>query len=182
MAQGHISLSTGVSPPGGAWGGLERSPTSWMAGNAGAGLRQRLAAWAKRERGRSCAKWGEGCARGTGRALWRELGAWAGVVAEKTGDVRECAHAGPWRARRGRNWQGRPTAQRDKKGHAGQWLGDWRSGPATQRERERAKETGVDRSVPLGSERGREGAREAELPLTGGVRLLGDAGARPGWA
>jgi hypothetical protein len=36
--------------------------------------------------------------RGTGGALKRELGAWAGVVAEKPGDVRECARAGTWRA------------------------------------------------------------------------------------
>jgi hypothetical protein len=38
--------------------------------------------------------------------------------------------------------------------------------------------TGTDRSVPLGSEREREGAREGELPPTGGVRLSGGAGAR----
>ena len=52
----------------------------------------------------------------------------------------------------------------------------------TERESERAKETGADRSAPLGSEREREGAHEGELPLTGGVRLSGGAGARPGWA
>ena len=52
----------------------------------------------------------------------------------------------------------------------------------TERESERAKETGADRLAPLGSEREREGAREGELPLTGGVRLSGGAGARPGWA
>jgi hypothetical protein len=50
------------------------------------------------------------------------------------------------------------------------------------------KETGADRSAQLGSERGREGARERELPLTGGVRLSSGAGARarglagPTWA
>jgi hypothetical protein len=33
-----------------------------------------------------------------------------------------------------------------------------------------------------GREREREGAREGNLPLTGGVRLSGGAGARPGWA
>jgi hypothetical protein len=38
-----------------------------------------------------------------GRALRRELGTWAGVVAEKSGDVRECALTGPRRARGGRN-------------------------------------------------------------------------------
>jgi hypothetical protein len=31
------------------------------------------------------------------------------------------------------------------------------------------KNTGADRSAPLGSEREREGAREEELPLTGGA-------------
>jgi hypothetical protein len=50
------------------------------------------------------------------------------------------------------------------------------------------EETGADRLAPLGSEREREGARERELPLTGGVRLSGGAGARarglagPSWA
>jgi hypothetical protein len=36
---------------------------------------------------------------GTSEALRRELGAWAGVVAEKPGVVHECALAGPRRAR-----------------------------------------------------------------------------------
>jgi hypothetical protein len=36
---------------------------------------------------------------GTGGALRRELGAWAGIVAEKSGDMRECALAGPRRGR-----------------------------------------------------------------------------------
>jgi hypothetical protein len=44
------------------------------------------------------------------------------------------------------------------------------------------KRTGADRLVPLDSEREREGVRERGLPLTGGVRLSGGAGARPGWA
>jgi hypothetical protein len=57
----------------------------------------------------------------------------------------------------------------------------------TERERESVgggvgRKTGADRSTPLGSERGREGAREGELPLTSGVRLLDGAGAWPGWA
>jgi hypothetical protein len=70
-----------------------------------------------------------------------------------------------------------------RKGCAGQRPGDWRTGPARQRERERAgKKTGADKLAPLGSERGREGAREGELPLTSGVRLSDGAGARPGWA
>jgi hypothetical protein len=49
---------------------------------------------------------------------------------------------------------------------------------ATEREEKRAgEETSADRSAPLGSEREREGARERELPLIGGVRLSGGAGA-----
>jgi hypothetical protein len=40
------------------------------------------------------------------------------------------------------------------------------------------KKTSADRSAPLGSEREREGTREGELSLTGGVRLSGSAGAR----
>jgi hypothetical protein len=38
-------MGTGVSPRGRTRGGLARSPASWMVGNAGAGLRQLLAAW-----------------------------------------------------------------------------------------------------------------------------------------
>jgi hypothetical protein len=57
------------------------------------------------------------------------------------------------------------------------------SGP---RDRERGgargEENWPDRLAPLGSERGRESAHEGELSLTGGVRLLDGAGARPGWA
>jgi hypothetical protein len=41
--------------------------------------------------------------RGTNRAIRRELGAWAGVMAEKPGDVRECACAGHGDARRGQS-------------------------------------------------------------------------------
>jgi hypothetical protein len=53
---GKLSTGRGVSPRGGARGGLARSPASWMVGNAGAGLQRCLAARAERERGRSCAK------------------------------------------------------------------------------------------------------------------------------
>jgi hypothetical protein len=57
MAQyGKLGTGTSVSPRGGARGGLGRSPVSWMAGNTGAGLRRRLAAWVERERGFSYAK------------------------------------------------------------------------------------------------------------------------------
>jgi hypothetical protein len=65
----------------------------------------------------------------------------------------------------------------------GQRLGTGEPGPQDrERESKRAKETGADRSAPLGSEREREGAHEGELPLTGGVCPSGGAGARPGWA
>jgi hypothetical protein len=37
------------------------------------------------------------------QALRRELGTWAGVVAKKSGNLRECARVGPQQARRGRN-------------------------------------------------------------------------------
>jgi hypothetical protein len=70
-----------------------------------------------------------------------------------------------------------PRRRERRKGCAGQRLGGCRSGPTRQRESARVKETGADKSAPLGSEREREGAREGELPLTGGVRLSGGAGA-----
>jgi hypothetical protein len=74
-------------------------------------------------------------------------------------------------------------AEREKRTHGGQRLNTGEPGPRDrERERERAKETGADRLAPLGSEREREGAQEGELPLTGGVRLSGGAGAWPGWA
>jgi hypothetical protein len=59
----------------------------------------------------------------------------------------------------------------------GQRLGDWRTGPARQRERERAgKKTVADSLAPLGSERDREGARDGDWPLTGGVLVSDGAG------
>jgi hypothetical protein len=72
--------------------------------------------------------------------------------------------------------------QREKRGRA-QRLSAGEPGPRNREsEGERAGEvTGADRLVQLGSERAREGARERELPLTGGVRLSGGTGARPGW-
>jgi hypothetical protein len=51
----------------------------------------------------------------------------------------------------------------------------------TEREMERMGEGNWRQQIgptPLGSEREREGAREGELPLTGGVRPSGGAGAR----
>jgi hypothetical protein len=94
-----------------------------------------------------------GASAGAGEALRRELGTWAGVVAEKSGDVRECARAGPRRA------QGESTAQREKRGHAGQWLSDWRTGPARQRERRSVR---VKKPMPIGWPQRAEGERERE--------------------
>jgi hypothetical protein len=54
--QVKLSTGKGVSPRGGARGGLVRSPASWMVRNAGAGLRRRPAVRAERERGRCSVK------------------------------------------------------------------------------------------------------------------------------
>jgi hypothetical protein len=114
-----------------------RSPASWMARNAGAGLRRLLAAWVERESGRSCVKCGGGRALGTGEALRRELSAWACVVAEKSGDVRECALAGP---RRGGGSDRAGPRRREGKGDA------------------RGNDSATGEPGPRGRERG--GARE----------------------
>jgi hypothetical protein len=80
--------------------------------------------------------------------------------------------------------------QRERKGALGataQQLAN-RAREGEREEKRAGEETGADRSAPLGSEREREGERERELPLTGGVRLSGGAGARarglagPSWA
>jgi hypothetical protein len=59
--------------------------------------------WAERKLERGYVKWGGGVSAGTGGAQKGSWGAWAGVVAENSGDVRECARAGPRRARGGRS-------------------------------------------------------------------------------
>jgi hypothetical protein len=67
---------------------------------------------------------------------------------------------------------------RERKGEA-RGNGSTLANQARETERERTgKETGADRSAPLGSEREREGAHEGEPPLIGGVRLSGGAGVR----
>ena len=77
-----------------------------------------------------------------------------------------------------------PRHRERKGGRAGATARHWRTGPMrhTERGSERVKKTGADRLAPLGSEQEREGAREGELPLTGGVHLSGGAGAQPVWA
>ena len=85
--------------------------------------------------------------------LKKELGAWAGNVAEDSGDVRECARAGPRRGVGKVELIGAPT---------------------TQRERERARRGNSSVSGELGP-RGREGrgvrGRREPAPI-----------ARPHWA
>jgi hypothetical protein len=127
-----------------------------------------------------------GRVRGTGGALRRELGACAVVVAEKSDDVRECAllvHGGRGG---GSDREGpRHTHREREREERGAWGNDSATGepgPRGREEKRAGEETGADRSAPLGSEREREGAQEKELPLTGGVRLSGSAGVRPGWA
>jgi hypothetical protein len=75
---------------------------------------------------------------------------------------------------------GRPMAQRGKKGACGataQRLAD--RARETEREGARGEENWRRQAGPTG-QRAREGVREGELPLTGGVRLSGGAGAWPG--
>jgi hypothetical protein len=105
-------------------------------------------------------------------------------VAEKPGDVRECACAGPRRRAERAELiglaHGAEREKRDARGN-GSTTGD--PGP---RDRERKgargqRKTGADRSAPVG--RKRERKRESacgrwELSLTGGVRL---SGGRAAW-
>jgi hypothetical protein len=118
---------------------------------------------------------------GAGGAQKGSWGAWTGVMAENSGDVRECARAGPRRAREGRADWGGPRHREGEGKRTGQRLGDWRTGPARQRGKRgtRAKGTYADSLAPLGSERERErGGCGAVLAPTGGVRLSGVIRAR----
>jgi hypothetical protein len=82
-------------------------------------------------------------------------------VAEKSGDVRECAHAGPWRAwGKAELTRQAHGAEREKgaRGATARWLAN--RARKTEREGERVGEvTGADRLGPLGSERARESER-----------------------
>jgi hypothetical protein len=95
---GKPSMGMGVSPRGGARGGLAWLPADWTTCTTVAGLRRGRAAWAERERGRGCANWDGGASEGAGGA---QKGAgvhgqamWPGISAY----MRECARAGPRRA------------------------------------------------------------------------------------
>jgi hypothetical protein len=94
--------------------------------------------------------------------------------------VRECALAGPRRARGGEtDREGPRRREREKRGARGNGLVPGRAGPRDRERRgTRSEATGADKSAPLGSEReGGKGARD-RLSLTGGARLSGAAGTR----
>jgi hypothetical protein len=58
--------------------------------------------------------------------------------------------------------------EREERGARGNDSATGELSPRGREEKRAGEETGADRSAPLGSEREREGARERELPLTGG--------------
>jgi hypothetical protein len=119
--------------------------------------------------------------------LKKELGAWAGDMVEDSGDVRECARAGPQRGTgKAELTGGAHGAERER---ASTWgattrrLAKWAR--ETEREEGRAGEGNRhDSLAPLGRERESErvSVRGKKLPLTGGAHLCGGAGARPDWA
>jgi hypothetical protein len=117
--------------------------------------------------------------RGTSRAIRRGLGAWAGVVPEKPGDVRECACARPRRrVERAEQTGLAHGAERDKRDARGN--GSMTGDPGLrdrERERERAGEGNRRRHIgPIGQrarERGRAretGADRRGPPVRGGRR------------
>jgi hypothetical protein len=114
------------------------------------------------------------------RGYKKRVGRVGGVMAEKPGDVRECAWAGPRRRAERAELTGLAHSaegeERDARGN-GSTTGD--PGPRD-RERERERAGGGNRRRQVGPtwQRAREGARGGEWPLTGGVCLSGTAGAR----
>ena len=93
------------------------------------------------------------------------MGAWAGVVAEKPGDVRECACAGPRRRARKAELTGLAHgAEREKRNARGNGSTTDKPGPRNrEREGERAGEGKLaltDRPHWAASERGRARVRE----------------------
>jgi hypothetical protein len=117
--------------------------------------------------------------RGTGGALRRELGAWAGVVAEKPGDVCECACAGPRRrAERAELIGLAHGAEREKRDAWGN--GSTTSDPGP-RDRERESASGRSnwrRQAGSTGQRESEGEWALGVAPTGGTRLSGREGAR----
>jgi hypothetical protein len=113
-----------------------------------------------------------------------EKGSWARGRASWPRNPATCASAhAPVHSGRGEGGSNKAgPRRRERKGDArGQRLGAGEPGP---RNRERGRASGRwRRQVGSTEQRAREGGRaRGELPLTGGVRLSGGAGARPGWA
>jgi hypothetical protein len=172
-------MGMGVSPWGGAWGGLDRSSASWKAGNVGAGLRRRLAAWAERERGRGYVKRGEGVCAGH----WRGSKKGAGRVGGRRGrEIRRRARvctrrstAGAGKADLTRQAHG---AEREKgtRGDNGSALAN--RARETKRERERTSEGNWRRQVHPTEQRESEGARALGFAPIGETRLSGREGTR----
>ena len=128
-------------------------------------------------------KWdGEVSAGEGGAQKWD--GAWAGDVAEDSGDVPECTRAGlrwgAWKVERTGEAHG---AARERASARGQRLSVWQSGPAKQRGKRGARAKGTDTNslAPLGRERERVSAWGQKPPLTCGAHLSGGAGARARW-
>jgi hypothetical protein len=96
-------------------------------------------------------------------ARWRGSKRELGHVGENSGDVCECASAGPRRVRGGQNWQGGSTAQREKKGADGA-TAQRVANRAREAEREegRAGEGSRRRQVGPSEQRARERERERE--------------------
>jgi hypothetical protein len=116
--------------------------------------------------------------------LKKGLGAWAGDVAEDSGNVHECACWSTAGRGEGGTDRGGPQRSEGESERTVQRLGVWQSGPAKQRWKRgaRAKGTGTDSLAPLGRERERVSARGQKPLLTGGAHLSGGAGVRPHWA
>jgi hypothetical protein len=102
--------------------------------------------------------------------------AWSGLRRARWPGTRARVSGGGWRHGQSAREGGAKRNEATARGN-GSATGD--PGPRDrERGSERAKKTGNDRLPPLGSEREREGAREGDLSLIGGVRLSGGAGAR----
>jgi hypothetical protein len=87
--------------------------------------------------------------------LKKGLGVWAGDVAEDSGDVRDCARAGPRRGARKAELTGEAHgAARERASARGNGSASGRAGPQSREGRgARAKGTDADSLAPLGRER-----------------------------
>jgi hypothetical protein len=157
--QGKLGTGTGVSPRGGARGGLEQSPASWMAGNTG---RVSDGGW---RHGQS-AREGEAVrneARGV-RGHWRGSKKGAGRVGGRRG--RETRRRARVRTRRSTARAGKAEltrqahdAEREKGTRGGNGSALANRAPETERKRERAGERNWRRQIGPTGQRAREGGR-----------------------